>query len=268
MGKISTISVVIPILNEEKNLDRCLGSVVWVDDILVVDMGSTDKSVEVCKKYGAKIIKRVPKNGNFDDNRLFGMQNTTSDWILKLDADEELTKELQEEIKILLNDDPVKDIDGYFLRNKIFMFGKEIKHGFVKPCSNEFRLFRKDKWKYNPTRFHQQITVTGKTGFLKNYYYHYNNKSISQFISKTNRYTDLDSKYFFNHNTRFSLFGVYLSFFKIFLKLFVIQKGFLDGTLGLITCSLYSFYYWLEKLKVYELEHFGNGVRDSGLRPE
>lgn len=253
---MNKISVIIPILNEEANLRRCLESVKWADEIIVVDMGSTDGSVEVCKKYRAKFFTRIPKNGNFDENRLFGMKKATGDWILKLDADEELTPELQKEIQNLLKNDQNRAINGYYLKNKIYMFGREVKHGFVKPDSNEFRLFKRNVWSYYPTRFHQQITVSGETGILNSYYLHYNNQSISHFITKTNRYTDFDSKYFYDQKVRYSLPQIYLSFFKVFVKLFFLQKGFLDGAFGVVTCTLYSFYYFLEKLKIYELEHF------------
>ncbi|MEK7565937.1 MAG: glycosyltransferase family 2 protein [Patescibacteria group bacterium] len=258
---MARISVVIPTLNVENIIERSLKSVDGVDEIIVVDMGSTDKTLEICKKYGAKIFKNIPEDGNFDKNRLLGMQKATGDWILKLDSDEELTPGLQKEIKELMTENSPKEIDGYNLYNNIFLFGRQVKYGFVKPCSHELRLIRNGKWEYNPIKFHQQIIVGGNTAFLKNRYNHYNYQSISQFLFKTNKYTDYDSKYFYREGYRVNLFGILLAPAKSFIKLFFIQKGFLDGEFGLMVCFLYSLYNFLEKLKIYELEHFKDSKR-------
>ncbi|MBI3559342.1 glycosyltransferase family 2 protein, partial [Candidatus Gottesmanbacteria bacterium] len=188
-----TISVVIPTLNCEKNLSQALNSVKWADEKIVVDMGSIDGTVGVAKKFGAKVFFRKPENNNFDNNRLYGMKIAKGDWILKLDSDEILSDMLQKEIKNFLHSDN-NNLNGINFLNHIFFFGKEIKHGPIKNNSHEMRMFRQGAWKYFPTKYHQQITINGKIGNFKNYYNHYNYSSISQFIEKTNRYTDFDSK--------------------------------------------------------------------------
>ncbi len=255
---METVSVVIPAFNNQSIIEKCLQSLKWADEIIVIDMGSTDKTVDICKKYKAKVFNRAPKDGNFDQNRKFGMNQATGEWILKIDTDEELTPELQNEIINLKTTGFPKNIDGYYLYNNIFMFGQQVKHGFVKPNSNEFRLFRNKKWQYDPVRFHQQVSVRGKTAFLKNYYNHYNYQSISQFILKNNKYTDYDSKYLYDSGVRTNIFKVIFSFLKSFFKLFVLQRGFLEGEFGVVTCTLFSLYNFIEKIKIWELQNLQN----------
>ncbi|MBI3631836.1 MAG: glycosyltransferase family 2 protein [Candidatus Vogelbacteria bacterium] len=247
-----TISVVVPTFNVGKILSRCLESAKWADEIIVVDMGSTDKTLLISRAYGAKIIKNIPVDGNFDKNRKLGMLRAKGDWILKLDSDEELTPKLQVEIKRILTRD-YDEINGYNIPNRIFMFGSEVKHGFVKSGSHELRLFRNKKWSYAPFRFHQQIKVEGETGFLKNYYYHYNFNSIAQFIEKMNRYTSLDSAVLVKES-RIYWFGIFLAPVRTFIKLYFIQFGFLDGRNGLVVSLMFALYNFVEKIKIWELQ--------------
>lgn len=242
------ISVVIPTYNSAKNLRKCIKSVQWADEIILVDMQSTDKTTEIGKKFRTKIFERLPKNGNFDLNRKFGMEQAKGEWILKLDSDEVLSEKLQMEIQKLLKKRSVRE-SGFNLYNRIFMFGQQVKHGPVKLNSHELRLFRKSKWNYNPYRYHQQITVSGPTGFLNGYYDHYNFDTIRSFLVKTNKYTSLDAKHYLKEiNGKTAILAPIKSFF----KLFFFQLGFLDGKLGIATCLLYSIYNLIEKVKIWE----------------
>lgn len=248
-----TLSVIIPTLNCAKELKRCLESVKWSDEIVIVDMGSIDNTLDVAKKYNARIYSRIPENGNFDKNRKFGMEKASSDWILKLDSDEKLSPELQTEIKGFLKNDSGQ-FDGLNLYNNIFMFRKQIKHGFVKSGSHELRLVRKDKWHYNPYRFHQLITVNGFVGFLKNTYDHYNFDSTSEFIQKMNKYTSLDAKYDAKRIWSIAAAAA-IAPIKTFFKLFCWQMGFLDGRIGFVTCYLFAIYNLVTKVKVWESQN-------------
>lgn len=245
------LSVVIPTLNCASGLKNSLKSVKWAHEIVIVDMGSTDQTIETAKTYGAKIYKQIPEDGNFDQNRLLGMEKATGDWVLKLDSDEIISEKLQKEIQDFLQKDDGR-FNGINLRNNIYMLGQQIKHGFVKAGSHELRLVRNGKWQYNPYRFHQQITVGGKVGFFKNSYDHYNFSSVSEFITKMNRYTTVDVKYF---KYKISVIGVIFSPLKTFFKLFFWQSGFLDGKIGFVVCSLFALYNLVEKIKAWEIQN-------------
>jgi len=246
------VSVVIPTLNCGNLLPRCLESVKWADEIIIVDMGSTDDTVKIARQYTRKVyFQKFPKDGNFDWNRYYGMKLAKNEWILKLDCDEELTTELQEEIKQFVKQKHSDSIGGLYLKNNIYFFGRRVKHGPVKSNSGELRLVRQSVWKYNQSRYHQQISVSGKVFVSNNYYNHFNYRSVKEFIDKTNKYTELDSKVL-SLDKKYTKSRVIVSFPLTFIKLYIIQRGFLDGKLGIVTCFLYSLYYLVEKIKVLE----------------
>lgn len=251
LNKRRTLSVVIPTYNCAYELRKCLRSVQWADEIIVVDMYSTDGTVDVAEKFSARIYRQFPFEENFDLNRKFGMERAKGDWILKLDSDEVLSLKLQAEIRrFLLKDDDT--YSGLNLCNKIFMFGRRINHGPVKSNSHELRLVRNKHWHYEPYRFHQLISVDGKVGFLNNYYSHYNFKTVSQFVNKMNKYTNLDAKYYLK---KMPLIMVILAPIKTFLKLFFWQMGFLDGQVGFVVCMLFATYSFVEKTKIWEQQN-------------
>lgn len=245
------LSVIIPVLNVEDILADCLETINWADEIICIDMNSRDATRKVCKKYNVKVLKNIPKGGNFDLNRQLGMEIAKNEWILKIDSDDRLTKKLQLEIKKIVKSKE-KTADGYKLYNKLFFFNKEIKHGIKTPKSHELRLFKKNKFIYKPIKFHQLIHVKDKTDYLKGEYLHFNSQSIYHFIKKTNIYTNLDSKkdYKFRKNVDFkhTIFSPFLTF----IRLFLFRKGFLDGTYGLIVNTLYSIYNYIYKIKIWE----------------
>lgn len=255
MSDVSTrksISVIMPTFNSGSTIERALQSVKWVDEIIVVDMGSTDKTIKLAKKFGAKVFIRTPDDGNFDKNRKYGMQLATSAWILKLDSDEEITPKLAKEIKLFLTNDSGR-LNGINLYNRVFAFGHEVKHGFVKTGSHELRMVRNGSWRYNPYKFHQQISVIGRTAFLSGKYIHHNFSDVSEFISKTNKYTTLDAK-IMAANSEVSIIDILSAPQRSFIKLFFFQKGFLDGLLGFKLSFLFSIYNLIEKIKIYEFK--------------
>ncbi len=242
-----------PTLNCEKKIRRSLESVKWADEIIIVDMQSTDKTVKIAENYNAIVFRKIPTLGNFDQNRKFGMDHATSEWILKLDSDEEITKNLADEIKTFLKHDDGQ-YNGINFYNRIIVFGKEIKHGFVKPGSHETRMVRRGFWNYDPYKFHQQITVTGRTIFFKNRYIHYNFSDVSEFLLKTNKYTNLDASISRDKN-RANPILIALAPIKTFFKLFFLQNGILDGFVGFELSFLFACYNLIEKTKIWELQN-------------
>ncbi len=244
------LSVVIPTYNCSNLLDRCLKSVKWADEIIVVDMGSTDNTLAIAKKYKSKIFIRYPINGNFDENRKYGMQKCSSQWILKIDSDEYLTSELSESILQAIKKNE-SDYNGYLLFNKIIMFGKVISTGVIKNKSNELRLVKNGFWKYFPYKYHQQIYVSGKVKSLKGFYYHENYRTVNEFIQKTNKYTELDSKINANQK-KVNLFKILVAPYLKFFSYFILQGGYKQNIIGFETCFLFSLYNFIDKIKTFE----------------
>lgn len=236
---MSSISVVISAYNEEKKIEKCLQSAGFADEIIFVDNSSTDKTLEIAKKYTSKIFKRE-NNPMLNINKNFGISKASSDWILYLDADEEITSELQKEIKSITQGD--SQADGYKISRKNIIFGKWIEHAGWYP-DYQLRFFRNGKVKFPEGHVHEELTMEGKMGELKNPLVHNNFENVSQFLHKhfityaPNEAEQLIKKgYVFNWQDaiRFPV--------SEFLSRFFARKGYKDGFHGLILSMLMSFY--------------------------
>ncbi len=161
---MASVSIVVSAYNEEAKIGDCLKSVTFADEIIVVDNESTDKTVEIAKKYKAKVTSK-PNNKMLNINKNAGIAKAASDWILYLDADERVTKELQNEIKAILNQDS-PDVAGYFIPRKNIIFGRWIEYAGMYP-DYQMRLFKRGKGKYPEIHVHEMIDVDGKVAYLQ-----------------------------------------------------------------------------------------------------
>jgi len=183
-----SLSVVLATYNEEKNLASCLDSVKDIaDEIIIVDGTSKDKTVEIAKKYGAK-VKVTVNPTNFHINKQKAIDMATKDWILQLDADEHVGPELKEEIKQILEKDP-EEFNGYWMPRKNWFLGRFLVKGGQYP-DYTLRFYRKGKGKLPQKDVHEQAVVEGKVGFLKQALLHYPYHGFSHYISKWNKYND------------------------------------------------------------------------------
>src|SRR5258708_9271721 len=174
-----TLSIVISAYNEEKKIEDCLKSASFADEIILVDNSSSDRTVEIAKKYAPKIFTR-PNNPMLNVNKNFGFGKTKSDWVLNLDADERISPELQTEIKKTLKN---PSAEGYWLPRKNIIFGKWIQSDFWWP-DYQLRLFKKNKGKFPEKHVHEYLKVEGETQKLQHPLVHENYSSIDQFIYK------------------------------------------------------------------------------------
>ena len=185
-----TLSVVLATFNEEKNLESCLKSVKDIaDEIIVVDGTSTDKTVEIAKKYGA-VVKITTNKLNFHINKQMAIDMATKDWILQLDGDEHISSELRTEILSILNEENHKsDVNGYWMPRKNMFLGRFLMKGGQYP-DYTLRFYRKGKGKLPQKDVHEQAVVEGKVGYLKEALLHYPYKDFSHYIRKWNLYND------------------------------------------------------------------------------
>lgn len=175
------LSVVISAYNEEEKLDKCLDSVKWADEIVVMDNSSTDKTADIAKKYTEKVYSQTNDPLKIDIQKNAGFEKATSEFILSLDADEEVGPELKKEIEALLEKENLKD--GYFVPRKNIIFGKTIEHSGWYP-DHQLRIFRKGKGIFKTETVHQGINVDGDKEYLSEHLLHRNYENISQFIQK------------------------------------------------------------------------------------
>lgn len=234
------ISVVISVFNEEKKLKDCLESVKWADEIIVVDNESTDKTKEIAKKYTSHIFTQK-NNLMLNVNKNFGFTKATGEWILCLDGDERVTKELEEEIKHIVEANPA--VAGYWIPRKNIIFGKWMEHTGWYP-DFQLRLFKNGKGKFPEEHVHEMITVEGKAEYLQEHLLHLNFETVAQFLHKhitiyaPNEASDLLKKgYVFNRldAIRFPI--------KEFLSRFFAREGYKDGFHGLLLSLLLGFYH-------------------------
>lgn len=190
-GKKQELSVVLATFNEEKNLPECLDSVRGLaDEIVVVDGSSTDRTCEIAKKYGARVI--VTQNlPIFHINKQKAIDLATKDWILQLDADERVSKELKNEIRHLTKDSGRgQQLNGYWIPRKNWFLGRFLMKGGQYP-DYTLRLYRKGKGHLPQEDVHEQAFVVGKVGYLKEALFHYPYKNFASYLVKWNRYNDL-----------------------------------------------------------------------------
>jgi len=186
---MAALSVVLATFNEEKNLSDCLDSIRdLADEIVVVDGGSSDKTIKIARQYGAK-VKITTNKPIFHINKQMAIDMASKDWILQLDADERLTPELKKEIKSRIKNKELR-INGYWIPRKNWFLGRFLTKGGQYP-DYTLRLYRRGKGRLPQKTVHEQAFVEGKTGYLKNPLIHIADPSFSRYLIRFNRYTDL-----------------------------------------------------------------------------
>jgi glycosyltransferase involved in cell wall biosynthesis len=222
------ISVVIITLNEEKNIRKCLESVKWANEIIIVDSGSLDKTLEIAKEYTNKIYNI--KWQGFSHAKNFGIEKCLSPWILSIDADEIITKELKEEILSSIKNNSA---DAFYMPRILYFCNKPVKFGGCYP-DKQIRLFKKEKGKFNDVPVHEKIILEKNSIVknLKNDLLHYSYNSISDYFVRFNRYTSLDAEKKKNKGDKFHFFDILIFPWELFRRL-ILKLGILDGIPGI-----------------------------------
>lgn len=246
---MAKISAVIICMNEEKNLDECIRSIKWCDEIILIDSFSTDKSLSIANKYTDKIYQNEWKG--FAEQRKFSLTKANYEWIFSLDADERCSEDLSEEIQTILSQNVIKP-NGFLIPRKSFFLGRWVKHSGWYP-DYQLRLFRKDFVSIEDRLVHESYEVKGEIGKTKNNILHYTVKSISDFIIKINNYSTLSAI----ENSQKKINCVYILFkpFIEFIKKFVFQGGFLDGVYGVMVAFFHTITKILTYVKIWEIQN-------------
>jgi glycosyltransferase involved in cell wall biosynthesis len=263
------LSVVIPVFNEENKIAHCLDALKWADEVIIVDMFSTDRTREICISYPN--VYFLQKKDYIYANVNYGIDMAKGDWIMRLDADEIVSPELAQEIQtdILAKDDIA--FDGYYVPNRVFFFGKWIKYGVAYDTrfgkdrigyGHRRSIFRKGMARYECKREHEDLAVQGQWGVLHGHYDHFSHTTVSGWIAKMNYYTDRDIERMDVMSPEFRLPGTHktlAALVKVFYDLYIKRKGYKDGLHGFMTCSLNTIYILVERCKIWEkryhLEH-------------
>lgn len=251
------ISVALATYNEEKNIGPCLETVKdWVDEIVVVDGGSTDKTVALAEKYGANVMKTTNKP-IFHINKQMAMDACQGDWILQLDADEIVTSALRDEIKKIVKQKNSKVV-AYYLPRKNTFLGREMKKGGLYP-DYVIRLVKTGKARLPCKSVHEQMEVDGETGYLKNELIHNPFPDFSEYLVKANRYSSLLAKEYEQQKLGTGIVAWIKYFFVVpgltFFNLYFRNLGLLDGFPGFVFALFSAFQKKVGYIKYWELIH-------------
>jgi len=247
------LSCVIICKNEERNIKACLESIKWADEIILVDAESTDKTVEIAKKYTDKIF--IKKWEGFSVQRKFGLEQCTGEWIFPMDADERCTEELKNEILSVINSSNVKE-NGFRIPRKSFYRNYWIKYCGWYP-GYQLRLFKRAKSGVTDRLVHEGYFVEGETGTLKNNILHYTISSIRDYIEKINHYSTLQAIEK-SKRGKVGFWDLILRPVAAFLSEYIGRKGFLDGIPGIIICHFNMITNVLTYTKIWEMQNSDN----------
>jgi glycosyltransferase involved in cell wall biosynthesis len=244
------VSVIIITKNEEKNISPCLETVKWAGETIVIDAYSTDRTVEIAKQYNVKVILKEWEGYSAAKN--FAIEHASFDWILSIDADERVPRELVEEINRIIESPGIK-YNAYKVGRKAYFLGKWIKHcgwypGYV------VRLFKRDIGHYSGSRVHERLEISGEVGKLKNDLIHMTDLNLNHYFFKYNNYTSLAALDLNDKHRRFKISDIIFDPLFTFVKMYILRLGFLDGLHGFILCVLSASYVFTKYAKLWEIK--------------
>ncbi|MCX7918699.1 MAG: glycosyltransferase family 2 protein [bacterium] len=256
------VSVCIIAYNEADKIARCLQSVSWANEIIVVDSGSSDNTIEICKQYTDKIYHRDWTG--YVDQKNYAMSLAKYDWVLSVDADEEVSPELSQEIQRLFQSE-VNNFVGYNIPRLTYYLGKWIKHSGWYP-DEQLRLFQKNKAKWVGRELHERIQVDGSIGRLNNVIYHYTYRDISEHLATINHFATLwvEEQVTYGKGKKPSAGRLVLHPVIKFIECYFWKRGFLDGKHGLIIAGFSAYYIFLRNVKLFE-RHLELGVKETRM---
>ena len=268
------ISAVVQTYNEEKNIEACLEALQWVDEIIIVDMYSTDATLELARKYTDKIYL-FEHAGYVEPGRNFALSKATKDWILVVDADERITERLRQDIinTVLTKTTPAQfivekndirlktlapkdtEFGVYAIPRNEYIFGRWVKYGFWGSAQQyQPRLFRQGKCVW-PTTIHAQPQVDGPMALLEGPMLHFSHLTISSFVNMINKYSYHEAQHRFEEGRHYSWFNTILASLRQIPSIFLKGKAYKDGEHGFVLAILMCMYTFLYRVKLWELHY-------------
>jgi len=250
------LAVVVLTLNEEECIERCLQSVTWADEIVLVDTGSTDATVDIARRFTDKVYVRPLST--FSGQRNFGADMCDSDWVLFLDADEEATEAFRSETEGLLASGAH---EAYYVSFATFMFGGWLRH--YPSLQYHIRLYSPSSGRWVGD-VHERVVTSGSCGFMTNTLRHYSHENIAAFLDAARGYISLEVEQA-TTRPRWLLARMAVMPPAYFVKTYLLQGGWLDGSRGFAACAMRSTYELVRWLSY--REKFAEGNRSTEPRP-
>ncbi|OUS32005.1 glycosyl transferase [Thalassotalea sp. 42_200_T64] len=235
---MNTLSVIVITKDEEDRLDRCLSSVQDIaDEIVVVDSGSTDNTVNIAKKYTDKVL--VTDWPGYGPQKQRALEQATCDWVLSIDADEALDENAKLSVNKLLQQTKIS-ASAYRLPWKTIFLGKSIRFG--RSARSPKRLFRREGASFSQDLVHEKVITSGSTQTIdKGYLLHYSVRNFEHLLEKNRKYSWLTSEKYYKKNKK--SYGVYVAVLRsliTFIQIYIFRLGFLDGSRGLILAGMFT----------------------------
>jgi len=246
------LSVIVITRNEEKDIAQCLESVKSIaDEIIVVDNGSIDRTVDIAKTFTDKIFQRIWDG--FGPQKQYALEQAAGPWVLNIDADERVSEGLKEEIKETLKQPSNgQQVNGFVIPFRHYFLGKRLRFGGGWG-EKHLRLFKKEKAGYGSSKVHEGTDVEAPLGQFRSHIDHFSYRNIEDYLYKCNFYTSLIAADKYSKGERFHP-RHHLRLPYEFFSRYIFKMGFLDGWNGLIYAVLSSYYVWLKFIKLRDLE--------------
>jgi glycosyltransferase involved in cell wall biosynthesis len=258
------VSAVILTYNEQTRLRECLASAAWCDEVVVVDGYSTDDTVAVAREFTDKVFLSdrlgPSKPGGFAEQRNFGLEQASSDWVFFLDADERFTPELGKEIRERLQKGISEDVTIFRVRRREHFFG--VYTPYTHGEAWQTRMLRKGAAKWDARLVHEGLLTEGKTDSLDGYLLHFSKDSISDYLTTQNRYTSLEAEQAVADGLPMAK-SPFMGFIRTFLNLYVYKGSYREGAFGLIMSLFFAQYNFLCWAKRWEIE-----VKAGRIKPD
>ena len=249
------ISVVIIAKNEEKRLPECLDSVRWAREVVVIDDESTDRTAELARERGAKVVRRKMEIEGRQRN--FGFGQASEPWILSLDADERVTPELADEIeKMIIRHAQDPDLVGFAIPIRTYIGSRWIKGAGYYPA-RKARLYRKGRFRYEEAGVHPRALYEGKMLELQGDILHYSCANLAEFVRKFNRETTLEAEKWVHDGRKVRFLSILRKMVDRFLKNYFLKGGWRDGYMGYVMSLFHSYYQFLSYAKYREIKEAG-----------
>ena len=274
------LSVLVPTLDEELNLPDCLDSLQWADEVFVVDSFSKDRTLEIARARGAHVVQHAFESYSRQKNWALDNLPFRNEWVLIVDADERVTPELRCEVEQVLVSSTAA-FEGYYVNRRFIFLGTWVRHAGWYPSWN-LRLFRHRLGRYDDREVHEHIVLNGRVGYLRNDLLHFDKRGLEAYIARHNHYSTLEAaaRLKAERNTadrarlpvsllaspvqrkRFVRERIWPSVpFKplaLFVYMYVLRRGFLDGRAGLALCVFHAFQEFMVGLKLAELRRLSS----------
>jgi glycosyltransferase involved in cell wall biosynthesis len=254
-----SLSACIICFNEERNITRCLESVSWADEIVVVDSMSDDKTVELVRSYDVHLHQRAWSG--YVDQKNYALSKANGEWVLSLDADEEVSEVLRTEIQETVAGQPA--MNGYRIPRRSYYLGRRINHCGFYP-DRQLRLFRKALGHWTGGRVHERVEVQGIVGDLKNDLLHYPYQdSLSGLLRKTDAFSNLMAEDLYEKGKRYHVGKLIARPVIKFVEVYFLKLGFMDRFPGLIIATFSAFAMFIRYAKLRELQMHRGGRSPS-----